>query len=186
MSVAKLGKSPRKARGVARVGKKRAAPKSVATLRKKPRAAKKETAQAKAMMPQVERDAVEDPAEAGRAIQGQRASDIEWATYRALRSLGYDDNDIMFQVGMFGGRSRFGGGQILDFVVSTGAGTWVIDVRGQAYHGAAAGKSSRDRWRELQVLGSTNTPPVWVNVWEDVAHNWQQLRAQLLRELGAK
>lgn len=173
MGVAKLGTKPRAARGVAVLGQTRRAP-------------KKESATAKAVMPSVERDAVEDPAEAGRTIQGVKASDIEWATYRALRSLGWQDRDISFQVESFGGRSRFGGGQVLDFIVQSGAGTWVIDVRGRAYHGATAGKSARDRIRELQVMGSTTSPPRYITIWEEVAHNWQQLRAVLLRELGAQ
>lgn len=134
---------------------------------------------------EVVRDKTQDRAEAGRTIQGQPASDIEWATYCALRSLGWTDNEVGFQVSIYGGRVLIGGGQVLDFVVSSGASNVVIDVRGARYHGAQAGKAARDRWRELRVQAAA-VPPRYVVIWEDVGHNWQRLRAQLLREVGAR
>lgn len=135
--------------------------------------------------PVLVQDVTEDPAEVGHLIQGQRCSDIEWATYRALRSLGWSDEQVMFQVSAFGGRSLVGGGQVLDFVVNTGAGAVVVDVRGARFHGPQAGKAARDRWREIQLMAMADAPRL-VIVWEDVAHDWSRLRAQLAREVGTR
>ena len=121
--------------------------------------------------------------EPGHLIQGHKASGPEWAVYKVLRSLGYDD-EVQFQVSVFGGQ-RFPGGQILDFVIAAGPQTVVVDVRGLRYHGTQAGKAPRDRFREMQ-LAAMPDPPRVVVVWEDIAVSADRLRALLLRELGAK
>lgn len=121
--------------------------------------------------------------EGGHTIQGYGASAAEWEVYKALRALGWDD-EIQFQASVFGGR-QFPGGQILDFVLHAGPASAVIDVRGLRYHGPQAGKSARDRWREVQLAAMPNAPRVVV-VWEDVAHSADRLRSLLLRELGAR
>jgi hypothetical protein len=121
--------------------------------------------------------------ESGHLIDGHRSSGPEWEVYKALRSLGYDD-EVRFQVAAFGGR-RFVGGQVLDFVVKSGPTTVVIDVRGTYWHGPQAGKTACDRWREIQ-LAAMPDPPRVVVVWEDVATSPDRLRALLLKELGAK
>jgi len=120
--------------------------------------------------------------ELGHTINGRKASGPEWEVYKALRSLGYDD-EVQFQVSAFGGR-RFIGGQVLDFVVRSGPTAAVIDVRGIYWHGAQASKSTRDRWREVQLAAMPDPPRVIV-VWEDVATSPDRLRALLLKELGA-
>ena len=130
-------------------------------------------------------DRGQDPAEAGHLIHGKPCTDIEWATWRALRSLGWDEDRVLYQVSVFGGRSLVGGGQILDFVVDTGAGAVVVDVRGARWHGPQSGKAARDRWREMQLLSMLAAPRLVV-VFEDVAHDWARLRALLLREVGAR
>lgn len=135
--------------------------------------------------PERVRDRAQDRAESGHHIHGEKASDLEWAVYTALRSLGWTDKEISFQVRVFGGRALIGGGQVLDFVVDTGGGHVVIDVRGVAWHGPQAGKAARDRWREIQVMATPNAPR-YVVVWEDVARDWSRLRALLLREIGAR
>jgi hypothetical protein len=135
--------------------------------------------------PELVTDKAQDTTEAGHSIQGHQASDIEWATYKALRSLGWDDSDLVFQAHAFGGRSQVGGGQVLDFLIERGPQPVVIDVRGQAWHGSAAGKSAADRWREIR-LAAMPAPPKLVVVWEEIAHNRDRLRSLLLRELGAK
>lgn len=129
-------------------------------------------------------DPTTDPTEPGRTVQGKRASNLEWATYKALRSLGYDDSDIAFQLSVFGGR-EIAGGQVLDFVVRAGPRPVVVDVRGARWHGTRTRATARDRWREIQ-LSALPDPPRVVIVWEEIAHNWRRLRALLLRELGAK
>lgn len=127
----------------------------------------------------------DDHTEEGHTIKGKPASAIEWAVYVALRGLGWDDEFLDFQVAVYGGRSRFGGGQVLDFVVNAGPRSAVIDVRGFRYHGPSAGRSAADRWREIQIAALPDSPRVIV-VWEDVAHQASRLRSLLLRELGAR
>ena len=170
MRVAQLGKTARKARGVPVFGKTRKPAKGMPVV---------------VVLPEQVRDVGSDPAEAGHAIQGSPASDIEWAVYRALRSLGWDDDRVRFEVSFQGGRAMVGGGQVLDFIVDTGTVPVVVDVRGRQFHGASVGKSSRDRMREMQILATSPTPRLLV-IWEEVAHQWEQLRALLLREVGAR
>lgn len=130
----------------------------------------------------------QDRTEDGRLIQGREASDIEWAAYVCLLSLGYTDDDIQFQVPINGGRNRVGGGQVLDFVIDLGGGRGgrvILDVRGRRYHGPTAGKSAADRWREIQAVSQPDQPR-YVIVWEEEAHNWGRLRSKLIREIGPK
>jgi len=131
------------------------------------------------------RERTQDVAEDGHKIQGRDASDIEWAVYKGLRSLGWTDDDVSFQVPIHGGRNPVGGGQVLDFVVIIGPNRVIIDVRGRQFHGPTAGKSARDRWREIQVTADPDAAK-YVVVWEEVAHNWGRLRSHLLKEVGAK
>jgi hypothetical protein len=137
------------------------------------------------VQPQLVRDTSEDRAEPGHRIQGKEASDIEWATYCALRSLGWKADDIGFQVPIFGGRALIGGGQVLDFVITQGPVAVVIDVRGRRWHGAEVGKSARDREREIRLMADKKQQRL-VIVWEDVAHRWDRLRELLLEEVGTK
>lgn len=131
------------------------------------------------------KERTQDAAEDGHAIQGREASDIEWAVYRALLSLGWTDDEIFFQVPMQHGRIPVGGGQVLDFVVYVGPGRVIIDVRGRQFHGPTSGKSAKDRFREIQAMSDPNTAK-YVIVWEETAHNWGRLRSQLLRDVGSK
>lgn len=134
----------------------------------------------KAIMPTKAKES--DVAEAGHMVFGKKASDIEWATYKALLSLGW--KSFGFQVSVFGGR-RIKGGQVLDFVLRRPSGeTIVVDVRGEYFHGNTAANKAADRARELQLLAGSSTPRL-VIIWEREAHNWQRLRAKLLQEVGA-
>jgi hypothetical protein len=124
-----------------------------------------------------------DPAEAGHRLQGRKASDIEWATYKALRSLGYGDKDISFQVSIFGGRMRRGG-QVLDFVIQRDGGpSIVIDVRGEYFHRGTAAQIARDREKRLRLLAEPRAPRMII-IWESEAHNWTRLRRKLIEEVG--
>lgn len=126
---------------------------------------------------------VVDPAEAGHSIGGVKASDIEWATWRALLSLGWKAEEIQFQVHVFGGRT-LKGGQVLDFVLErAGMTPIVIDVRGREFHGKTAALAAKDAAREFQLAASGKHPRLVV-VWEEVAHNWGALRALLSAEVG--
>ena len=137
------------------------------------------------VQPQLVVDKSEDPAEAGHRINGKRASDIEWATYRALRSLGWESADIGCQMPGMGGRIQVGGGQVLDFVINQGTMTVVIDVRGRRWHGSEVGKEASDTEREIRLMAGRE-PRRLVVVWEEVAHDWSRLREFLLEEVGAK
>lgn len=65
-------------------------------------------------------------------VQGYRASDLEWRTYRMLLKLGWTNREIRFQVDFMGGRMP--GGQVLDFVVWSFSGPIVIPVNGDYWH----------------------------------------------------
>lgn len=127
----------------------------------------------------------QDRTEEGHLIQKRQASDLEWAVYVGLLSLGWTDDNIQFQVPINGGRNLVGGGQVLDFVLTNGSQRTIIDVRGRQFHGPTAGKSAEDRWREIQAVNQPDTPR-YVIIWEEEAHNWGRLRAKLLKSVGAK
>jgi hypothetical protein len=135
--------------------------------------------------PEQVKDRTSDPAEAGHTIGGLPASDIEWATYRGLRALGYDASDIAFQQHFMGGR-RLPGGQVLDFVVQQNRTTVVIDVRGEHWHGDAAGKGPRDDWKEMMISARMGGPTRTVVIWEREAHSWTTLLRKLSAEVGVK
>lgn len=147
--------------------------------RKPARGARKDPAQ-----PVLVVDRGENKGEPGHLIDGKSASAPEWAVNLVLRELGWGP-EISFQVPIMGGRALIGGGQVLDFVLNIGPTTTVIDVRGHHWHGAAAGRGAADRFREMQLAAMPN-PPKLIIVWENVAYAHERLRAQLLRELGAK
>ena len=131
------------------------------------------------------RERFQDRTEEGRTIQGRSASALEWAAYVGLKSIGYTDDDILFQVPISGGRNAIGGGQVLDFVVTTGQGRVIIDVRGRQFHGPQAGRAAADRFREIQAMNQPDQPK-YVIIWEEVAHNWGRLRSLLVREVGPR
>lgn len=82
-------------------------------------------------------------------IFGQKASDLEWRTYRTLRRLGWRDEQIQFQTDVLGGRQP--GGQVLDFIVWTYSGPVVIAVNGDYWHGRSLTIKERDRVNAAQV-----------------------------------
>lgn len=79
------------------------------------------------------------------AVQGQKASDLEYRTYTALKRLGWSDRNIQFQTPILGGRRP--GGQVLDFVVYAQGAVYVIFVNGDYWH-KFGGKGDTTRMNE--------------------------------------
>lgn len=79
------------------------------------------------------------------SVQGQKASDLEYRTYSALRRLGWSDPNIQFQTPILGGRRP--GGQVLDFVLYAQGAVYVIFVNGDYWH-KYGGKGDTTRMNE--------------------------------------
>lgn len=79
------------------------------------------------------------------SIQGMRASDLEWRTYKTLHRLGWTDRNIHFQTSILGGRRP--GGQVLDFVLYGPGQVYVIAVNGDYWH-AVGNKTNVTRFNE--------------------------------------
>lgn len=65
-------------------------------------------------------------------VQGRKASDLEYRTYKTLKKLGWRDEQIQFQVNILGGRMP--GGQVLDYVLYGPGLVYVIFVNGDYWH----------------------------------------------------
>jgi hypothetical protein len=82
------------------------------------------------------------------AVQGHKASDLEWRVYRMLHMLGWNDDNLVFQTSILGGRNP--GGQVLDFVLYGPGTITVINVNGDHWH-AFGQKQDLTKFKESQV-----------------------------------
>jgi hypothetical protein len=115
-------------------------------------------------------------------VQGQRASDLEARTYRALKKLGWRDEQIDFQFPIRGGRNP--GGQTLDFVVEGYGRTVVLAVDGDYWHNRTLQQIEDDRQKQADALAWFRHPIQYLKLNSGDLVDDAMAERRLLREVG--
>jgi hypothetical protein len=82
-------------------------------------------------------------------IKGRYASDLEWRVWLALLDIGYEEDEIMFQVDFFGGKS-LPGSMVIDFIVSQPPQHIPISVEGSYWHQGE--RKTQDEYNEARLF----------------------------------
>lgn len=115
-------------------------------------------------------------------IQGRKASDLEWRTYRMLKRLKWREQQIQFQVDVLGG--KLPGGKSLDFVVWTYAMPTVIEPNGDYWHTSTEQVKQRDKERYQMIVTAWRRPFIYISIAQGDMLTDDMAYQLLLRKVG--